>query len=255
MTLKEELDEARVSHDWGMLKRAEVEAECKEVSIPNNDGSLLTRLFFSTATSILFLFCVQMEAEIVKLNQVQVSIRNETDPLKQSADELKDQIYNLSTELHELQAEKRQLSEEIVLSRGRIKVELADAVERLEQMKVHIVEKQSKMSMFQKQFMETSTAEESLRKIITNLPEMEKMKAHLKMAAKDLGEAQNMLHGMKHTKAKLLEDVARFEAKKKLAEDLRSQVKLAKKSTEEEVLGKISSFHKFEKNYWARKER
>lgn len=37
MALKDELEEARVAHDRGMLERAEAEAECKEVSIPNQN--------------------------------------------------------------------------------------------------------------------------------------------------------------------------------------------------------------------------
>ncbi len=151
MTLKDELEDAKAAHDRGVLERAKMEAECKEVSITDNDGSLPTRLFFSIATSILLLFCVQMEAEIVKLNKDQASIRNETVPLTQSANKLKNQIANLSTDLHELQAKERQLS---VLSHSRIKAELEDAVERLGQMKVLIDQKRSMMSMFQKQSME-----------------------------------------------------------------------------------------------------
>lgn len=152
--------------------------------------------FFSH--SILFLFCVQMEAEIAQQNKVQASIRQETYLLKKKANELKDQIANLSIGLRELQAEERQLSKEIVHSPDRIKVDLADAIQQLERTKKHIVEKQSERNKVQKQLSHTSAAEESLRKIIVNLREMEaKVKAH-KMAVKELGEAQNKLRGMEH---------------------------------------------------------
>jgi hypothetical protein len=203
MTLKGQLEEARAAHERGMMERAEAEAEVKEVR---------ERLFLQSKTWQLVcasdecsqrcslhhhLDFAQMEAEIAQQNKIQASIRQETYLLKKSANELKDQIANLSIALRDLQAEERQLSKEIVHSPDRIKVDLADAIQKLERVKKTIVEKQNEKHTVQKMLKHTASAEESVRQVITtDLRELEtKVKAY-KLAVKELNEAQNKLRGM-----------------------------------------------------------
>lgn len=138
-----------------------------------------------------------MEAELAQQNKIQASIRQETYLLKKSANELKDQIANLSISLRELQASERQLSKEIVHSPDRIKIDLADAIQRLERMKKSIGERQHERSLVQRQLQHTSSAEESVRHVIMNdLREMEsKVKAY-KLAMKELGDVTKKLKDM-----------------------------------------------------------
>ena len=139
-----------------------------------------------------------MEAEIAQQNKIQASIRQETYLLKKSANELKDQIANLSIALRELQAEERQLSKEVVHSPDRIKLDLAEAMQRLEKVKNGIVERQRERTMAQKRVENTASAEESLKQIITMLDEMSRKVQEYEFAKKDSEELQDKLQGLKH---------------------------------------------------------
>jgi len=104
--------------------------------------------------------CKEMEAEMAQQNKIQSSIRQETNHLKKSANELKDQIANLSIALRELQAEERQLSKEVVDSPDRIKVDLAEAIDKLEEVKKEILKRQDERDGVQRQLEHTTYAEE-----------------------------------------------------------------------------------------------
>jgi len=169
---------------------------------PKHHGNLCVCIRQMFSTLLIFIYITscdsaQMEAEIAQQNKIQASIRQETYLLKKSANELKDQIANLSIALRELQAEERQLSKEIVLSPDRIKVDLADAIQRLERVKKTIVEKQNEKHTVQKMLKHTASAEESVRQVITtDLRELETKLRAYKLAVKELNEAQNKLRGM-----------------------------------------------------------
>ncbi|KAL7530602.1 hypothetical protein ACHAXR_003592, partial [Thalassiosira sp. AJA248-18] len=167
MTLKDHLEEARVINHEKMLEREEAEAECKE-----------------------------MEAEIAQQNKIQSSIRQETYHLKKSANELKDQIANLSIALREIQAEERQLSKEVVHSPDRIKLELTEATKKLENFKKISMEKQHERGVVQKQVEYTTSAEESVRKVIAVMDTMETRVQEYEIAVEDCDDVRNKLDGM-----------------------------------------------------------
>ena len=75
------------------------------------------------------------------------SIRQKTYLLKKSVNELTDQIANLSIALCELQTEERQLSKEVVHSPDRIKVDLAEATQKLKGIKTNILAKQRERTL------------------------------------------------------------------------------------------------------------
>ena len=114
-----------------------------------------------------------MEAEIAQQNKIQASIHQETKFLKKSATELKDQIASLSNALQEFQAEERNLSKEKVQSPDRIKLDLANAMQTLEQVKKDIVRKQQERAMVRKQLEHISAADEKLKLIMTDMNELE----------------------------------------------------------------------------------
>jgi len=169
MTLKENLEEARAINHEKMLQREEAEAECKE-----------------------------MEGEIAQQNKIQASIRQETYLLKKSANELKDQIANLSIALREVQAEERQLSKEIVHSPDRIKVDLADATRKLEKVKKSIVDTQRERTLVQQKAEHATSAEESVKRIMSVMEDMETRVQEYELVVEDLEDVQNKLEGMEH---------------------------------------------------------
>ena len=153
-----------------------------------------------------------MEAEIAQQNKIQASIHQETKFLKKSATELKDQIASLSNALQEFQAEERNLSKEIVQSPDRIKLDLANAMQTLEQVKKDIVRKQHERAMVRKQLEHTSAADEKLKQIMTDMNELEVKMQTYKLTVQELEDAQNTLRGIEND----------LEEKKKVKE---SQVK------------------------------
>eukprot|EP00579_Thalassiosira_antarctica_P018811 CAMPEP_0201960008 /NCGR_PEP_ID=MMETSP0904-20121228/6822_1 /ASSEMBLY_ACC=CAM_ASM_000553 /TAXON_ID=420261 /ORGANISM="Thalassiosira antarctica, Strain CCMP982" /LENGTH=484 /DNA_ID=CAMNT_0048505819 /DNA_START=85 /DNA_END=1541 /DNA_ORIENTATION=+ len=167
MTLKDHLEEARTMNHEKMLEREEAEAECKE-----------------------------MEAEIAQQNKIQSSIRQETYLLKKSANELKDQIANLSIALRELQAEERQLSKEVVHSPDRIKVDLAEAMQKLEGMKKTILAKQRERTLVHKQVEHTTLAEESVKEIMMAMEKMESKVQEYEIVVEDCDDVKNRLEEM-----------------------------------------------------------
>mmetsp|Transcript_22898 Transcript_22898/g.40209 ORF Transcript_22898/g.40209 Transcript_22898/m.40209 type:complete len:442 (+) Transcript_22898:156-1481(+) len=167
MTLKDHLEEARTMNHEKMLEREEAEAECKE-----------------------------MEAEIAQQNKIQSSIRQETYLLKKSANELKDQIANLSIALRELQAEERQLSKEVVHSPDRIKVDLAEAMQKLEGMKKTILAKQRERTLVHKQVEHTTLAEESVKEIMMVMEKMETKVQEYEIVVEDCDDVKNRLEEM-----------------------------------------------------------
>lgn len=90
-----------------------------------------------------------MEMELAQQNKIQASIRQETLVLKKNANQLKDEIDTLSITLRELQAEERQFSAKIVHSPERIKMALAEANKKLENVKKMIVENDDKRKSLQ----------------------------------------------------------------------------------------------------------
>lgn len=139
-----------------------------------------------------------MEGEIAQQNKIQASIRQETYLLKKSANELKDQIANLSIALREVQAEERQLSKAIVHSPDRIKVELADATRKLEMVKKSIVDTQRERTLVQQKAEHTTSAEESVKRIMSVMEDMETRVQEYELVVEDLEDVQNKLEGMEH---------------------------------------------------------
>ena len=139
-----------------------------------------------------------MEGEIAQQNKIQASIRQETYLLKKSANELKDQIANLSIALREVQAEERQLSKEIVHSPDRIKVDLADATRKLEKVKKSIVDTQRERTLVQQKVEHTTSAEESVKRIMSVMEDMETRVQEYELVVEDLEDVQNKLEGMEH---------------------------------------------------------
>ena len=137
-----------------------------------------------------------MEAEIAQQNKIQSSIRQETYLLKKSANELKDQIANLSIALRELQAEERQLSKEVVHSPDRIKVDLAEALQKLEGMKTTILAKQRERTLVHKQVEHTTLAEESVKEIMMVMEKMETKVQEYEIVVEDCDDVKNRLEEM-----------------------------------------------------------
>ena len=169
MTLKDHIEEARVINHEQMLEREDAEAECKE-----------------------------MEAEMAQQNKIQSSIRQEANHLKNSDNELKDQIANLSIALRELQAEERQLSKEVVDSPDRIKVDLAEAIDKLEEVKKEILKRQHEREGMQRQLKHTASAEECVNDILVEMDDMETKVQEYEMAVEDCDDAQNRLDAVEH---------------------------------------------------------
>jgi len=169
MTLKDHIEEARVINHEQMLEREDAEADCKE-----------------------------MEAEMAQQNKIQSFIRQETNHLKKSANELEDQIANLSIALRELQAEERQLSKEVVDSPDRIKVDLAEATNKLEEVKKEILKRQDERDGVQRQLKNTTSAEECVNDILVEMDNMETKVQEYEMAVEDCDDAQNRLDAVEH---------------------------------------------------------
>ena len=140
-----------------------------------------------------------MEGEIAQQNRIQASIRQETYLLKKSAKGLEDQIANMSIALRELQAEERQLSKEIVHSPDRIKVDLAEATRTLEKVKKSILNNQRDRAVVKQQMEHTTSAEESVKRIMTLMEDMGERVQEYELVCEDLEDVQNKLEGMEQS--------------------------------------------------------
>lgn len=67
----------------------------------------------------------------------------------------------------------------------------------------------------------------------------------------DLNKAKAELSNVESQR---LEGISRLEASQQRVKDLISQMELEKKKNKEEIEGMISSFHEFDKRYWAKEE-
>ncbi len=149
-------------------------------------------------TNIFTLIAEQMESEIASHNKLQASIRQETYNLKKSANELKDKIANMSIALRELQTKERQLSKEVVHSPDRIKIDLANATKKLDDVKKSILESQREKEVVGKKIQHTTLAEESVRQIMVVMEEMETRVQEYELVMEDLEDVQNKLEGVEH---------------------------------------------------------
>lgn len=140
-----------------------------------------------------------MEGEIAQQNRIQASIRQETYLLKKSAKGLEDQIANMSIALRELQAEERQLSREIVHSPDRIKVDLAEATRTLDKVKKSILDNQRDRAVVKQQMEHTTSAEDSVKRIMTLMEGMGERVQEYELVCEDLEDVQNKLEGMEQS--------------------------------------------------------
>jgi kinetochore protein Nuf2 len=129
MSLKDQLDTVRCVNEEQHALRTEAEMECKE-----------------------------MENEIAQQNKIQVSLRQETYLLKKTANGLQEEVANMELALREVKAEERILRKEVVSSPDQIKITLADATSRLNEVKRRIVDRVNDKALVQKRIDNTNIA-------------------------------------------------------------------------------------------------
>ena len=190
------LRDARSVHDERSNLRAEAEVECKE-----------------------------MECEIARQNKIQVSLRQETYMLKRAANALQDEVADMELALREVKAEERILRKEVVSSPDQVRIDLADASSRLNEVKRRIVERVNDKALVQKRIDNANIAllddggggggkekesggssSSSMTRILHTLDTLDMSVQDYEMAKEDMENANHTLATMEVDKGRILSE-------------------------------------------------
>lgn len=199
ISLKDQFDNARLVNDGHITLRTKAEMRCKE-----------------------------MEGIIAQQNKIQVSLRQETYLLKKTANVLQDEVANMELALREVKATERTLRKEVVSSPDQIKINLADASSRLNEVKRLIVERVNEKAVVQKRIDNTNTAldggsekEEdggNMTRIFHTMDTLDMSVQDYEIANEDMENANLMYRTMEEDKSRMLSEMTNQQTKLEMIE-------------------------------------
>jgi len=171
--------------------------------------------------------CKEMECEIAQQNKIQVSLRQETYMLKKAANALQDEVADMELALREVKAEERILRKEVVSSPDQVRIDLADASSRLNEVKRRIVERVNDKALVQKRIDNaniallddggggggkekesggSSSSSSSMTRILHTLDTLDMSVQDYEMAKEDMENANHTLATMEVDKGRILSE-------------------------------------------------